>query len=100
MIAVSAVFYHNTESGSEMEKKIGEELKFENLADRVNVLFEKTKDFILLKGMDAYQRRVDNNKEMKTDPEKRSSSQQEPLTKESIREEERKKIGEIIEREG
>ena len=95
-IAFSAIIYHNTDAGKEMEKKIGESLELSSIMEYGKNLLKKTIHFVLLEGMDS---KDDDKKET----EKKSSPPVVVKTeegKEKIGKDERKRIEEIIESEG
>ena len=52
IVAMSAVIYHNTESGRDMERKIGEEIKLDNLAERSKEFLKEAIYFLSLKGLE------------------------------------------------
>ncbi len=53
MILSALVIYHNSDAGKAMERKIGEELRFESLKRRLATLQARVTDFLSMKGMDA-----------------------------------------------
>ena len=52
VVAFAAVIYHNTDSGKEMERRIGKEINFESLSERGEELLRKTIYFLSLKGLE------------------------------------------------
>lgn len=98
-VVFAAVLYHNTESGKEMEEKMGEALEFKSLKERGKALINKTIRFIALKGMDS-----GTKKDEAVGPgEGKAGSppvSQPVESKEKMPEEERRRIEEIIESEG
>lgn len=101
IIASAGVIYHNTDAGREMERRIGEELRFESLEKRVKKLATKIGDFISMKGMDGLNKKS-GLKEKKVVRDKTSAEQGEsaPESHEKIMEDERKRLEQIIESEG
>ena len=94
-VAFAAVIYHNTDAGREMERRIGETLEFKNLKERGKMLIKKTLHFISLEG------KAEGEREKKNERRSSPSSFTKPnKSKEKINEDERKRIEQIIEREG
>ena len=111
IIALAAVIYHNTDSGKKMEKKIGEEVDFEKMSERGKDLLEKAIYFLSLKGLEYKKKTEDIQKgplkvKLKEDippkPSVKSSGEKEnkKKTTEKIGEEDRKRLEEILEKEG
>jgi len=99
VIALAAVIYHNTDSGKEMEKRVGRAIEYKSLKERTGALLSKSVDFILLKGMShkddgrIVEKGIDKIKSLpgKTAPAGRI---------EKISDKERKKLEDVIENEG
>jgi isopentenyl diphosphate isomerase/L-lactate dehydrogenase-like FMN-dependent dehydrogenase len=99
LIALAAVIYHNTDSGKEVEKRVGRAIEYKSLKERAGVLISKSIDFISLKGM----RQKDKGKivEKGIDKIKSLPGKIEPARRvEKISDKERKKLEDIIENEG
>ncbi len=99
IIAIAAVYYHNTESGKELEKTIGKELEYEQLQKRGEKYVDKTIDYIVTKGLDLAKKRVSESIGDKLDSNQTSSSEKDNETQEIIKLDERKKLEQIIEKE-
>ena len=121
IIALAAVIYHNTESGKEMEKRIGEEIQVDKLTKRGQDLLDKTIYFLSLKGMeykkkteeakdDLLKKSIEVKKNLLNKSEKEDgahkqsakSSKKKEIKKETvekIEEKDRKKLEEILEKE-
>lgn len=95
-VAFSAIIYHNTDAGKEMEKKIGQSLEFSSIMDHGKKLVKKTIHFILMEGMDSEDEVKKENKKKISPPTVVKTKE----GKEKIDEDERKRIEEIIESEG
>ncbi len=111
IIALAAVIYHNTDSGREMERRIGEEISIERLAERGKELFSKVIDSLLLKGMDRDRKQESKKSAGKAEKKESLKSSPRPVQEktkgadktknvENIADEERKKLEAIIESGG
>lgn len=99
IIAIAAVYYHNTESGKELEKKISNELEYEQLQKRGEKYIDKTIDYIVTKGLDMAKKKVGESTGDKPDSNHSSSSEKNNETQEMIKPDDRKKLEQIIEKE-
>lgn len=127
IVALAAVIYHNTDAGRDMERKIGQEISLDKLAERGEDLFDRTIYFLSLKGLEYKAQseealkkslkdkafRKNNNTLNKTHKESAAQHKVEkkedlknvekpaiqPDKKEQIGEEDRKKLLQIIEGE-
>ena len=52
IVALAAVIYHNTDAGRDMERRIGQEMSLDRLAERGENLFDRTIYFLSLKGLE------------------------------------------------
>lgn len=86
IIALAAVIYHNTESGKEMERKIGEEINLDNLSIRGKQFLKEAIYFLSLKGLEY---KKNNGDKKKTAPESKQSSKK---GKKSKKETQKKKV--------
>ena len=62
IIALAAVIYHNTESGREMERRIGEEIKIDNLSKKGREFLKEAIYFLSLKGLEYKKNNDDKHK--------------------------------------
>ncbi len=99
IIAVVAVYYHNTESGKKLEEKISSELEYEQLRKRGKKYVDKTMDYIVTKGLDKAKKMVRKPIEGKAGNKLSSSSGKDNEKKEDIKLDERKKLEQIIEKD-
>lgn len=99
VIAIGAVLYHNTESGRNLEKKVGKELSFETMKERGRNLYKDLMKFIFIKGLPD--KESGNASKAKKDETIDKSPENIPTPKaENISESERRKLEEIIESGG
>ncbi len=82
IIALAAVIYHNTESGQEMERKIGEEINLDNLSVRGKEFLKEAIYFFSLKGLE-YKK---NNDDKNITSSKKDASAKKGVTKKDINE--------------
>ena len=99
-IAIAAVVYHNTDSGKEMEDRVGKALEFRSLKERGKALISKTIHFISLDGMDEDSVKDELNKVKKVKKDSAPLMKKAAELKEKMPEDERKRIEKIIEEEG
>ncbi|MBE9503201.1 MAG: hypothetical protein IME96_03395 [Proteobacteria bacterium] len=97
-IAIVAVVYHNTESGKQMEDRVGKALEFRGLKERGKALISKTIHFISLDGMDDDSAR-DKMKKVRVKKDSTPLMKKTAELKERMPEDERKRIEQIIEEE-
>ena len=98
-IAIAAVVYHNTDSGREMEDRVGNALEFRSLKDRGKTLISKAIHFISLDGMDQDSVR-DRVKKARVKKDSNHSMTKPSELNERMPEDERKRIERIIEEGG
>jgi len=96
IIAVSAVYYHNTESGKALEQRIGKELEYDRLQTRGGKYLDKTIDFVVNKGMEKVGKTLNSSKADEPDGKDHSASGK-ARKEEKIKMDERKRLEQIIE---
>ena len=110
LIAAAAVAYHNTDSGREMERRIGKVVEYDSMKARGKEFITRTVDFLSLKGMDAVRKKT--GKEKKSGVKGKTGVKKAPpaaakkvetgvkAPEENITDEDRRKMEEILENAG